>query len=47
MKFVEQLTQGRKTVTVLHEGRVLAPGFGDRFNNGSRGGIPATAVKKP
>jgi urea transport system ATP-binding protein len=27
MKFVEQLTQGRKTVTVLHEGRVLAEGL--------------------
>jgi urea transport system ATP-binding protein len=26
MKFVEQLTQGRKKVTVLHEGRVLAEG---------------------
>jgi urea transport system ATP-binding protein len=26
MKFVDQLTQGRKTVTVLHEGRVLAEG---------------------
>ena len=25
----------------LHEGRKLAPGFGDRFNNGSRGGVPA------
>jgi alpha-ketoglutarate-dependent taurine dioxygenase len=25
----------------LHEGRPLAPGFGDRFNNGSRGGVPA------
>lgn len=25
----------------LHEGRLLAPGFGDRFNNGSRGGVPA------
>lgn len=25
----------------LHEGRELAPGFGDRFNNGSRGGVPA------
>ena len=25
----------------LHEGRQLAPGFGDRFNNGSRGGVPA------
>ncbi len=25
----------------LHEGRALAPGFGDRFNNGSRGGVPA------
>lgn len=30
----------------LHEGRKLAPGFGDRFNNGSRGGIPAVAVKQ-
>lgn len=29
----------------LHEGRQLAPGFGDRFNNGSRGGVPAVAVK--
>ncbi|HEY2977519.1 MAG TPA: urea ABC transporter ATP-binding protein UrtD [Burkholderiaceae bacterium] len=27
MKFVEQLTQGRKTVTVLHEGSVLAEGL--------------------
>jgi urea transport system ATP-binding protein len=27
MKFVEQLTQGRKKVTVLHEGRVLAEGL--------------------
>ncbi len=27
MKFVELLTQGRKTVTVLHEGRVLAEGL--------------------
>jgi urea transport system ATP-binding protein len=26
MKFVDALTQGRKTVTVLHEGRVLAEG---------------------
>ncbi len=26
MKFVDQLTEGRKTVTVLHEGRVLAEG---------------------
>ena len=26
MKFVEQLTQGRKMVTVLHEGSVLAEG---------------------
>ncbi len=26
MKFVDQLTQGRKKVTVLHEGRVLAEG---------------------
>lgn len=25
----------------LHEGRELAAGFGDRFNNGSRGGVPA------
>jgi len=25
----------------LHKGRQLAPGFGDRFNNGSRGGVPA------
>lgn len=24
----------------LREGRPLAPGFGDRFNNGSRGGVP-------
>ena len=28
----------------LREGRALAPGFGDRFNNGSRGGVPALAV---
>ncbi|WP_284620375.1 urea ABC transporter ATP-binding protein UrtD [Aquabacterium humicola] len=27
MKFVEQLTEGRKQVTVLHEGRVLAEGL--------------------
>jgi urea transport system ATP-binding protein len=27
MKFVEQLTQGKKTVTVLHEGSVLAEGL--------------------
>jgi urea transport system ATP-binding protein len=27
MKFVAQLTEGRKTVTVLHEGRVLAEGL--------------------
>jgi urea transport system ATP-binding protein len=27
MKFVDQLTQGRKTVTVLHEGSVLAEGL--------------------
>ena len=27
MKFVEQLTQGRKKVTVLHEGSVLAEGL--------------------
>jgi urea transport system ATP-binding protein len=27
MKFVDQLTQGRKQVTVLHEGRVLAEGL--------------------
>ena len=27
MKFVEQLTQGRKKVTVLHEGNVLAEGL--------------------
>jgi urea transport system ATP-binding protein len=27
MKFVEQLTQGKKKVTVLHEGRVLAEGL--------------------
>lgn len=27
MKFVDQLTQGRKTVTVLHEGGVLAEGL--------------------
>ena len=27
MKFVDQLTQGRKKVTVLHEGRVLAEGL--------------------
>ena len=25
----------------LYHGRALAPGFGDRFNNGSRGGVPA------
>ena len=25
----------------LRDGRQLAPGFGDRFNNGSRGGVPA------
>jgi urea transport system ATP-binding protein len=27
MKFVDQLTQGKKKVTVLHEGRVLAEGL--------------------
>ncbi len=27
MKFVDQLTEGRKTVTVLHEGSVLAEGL--------------------
>ncbi|MCA6216888.1 urea ABC transporter ATP-binding protein UrtD [Ideonella sp. B7] len=27
MKFVDQLTEGRKTVTVLHEGHVLAEGL--------------------
>ena len=27
MKFVDQLTQGRKKVTVLHEGSVLAEGL--------------------
>jgi urea transport system ATP-binding protein len=27
MKFVDQLTQGRKKITVLHEGRVLAEGL--------------------
>lgn len=27
----------------LRDGRPLAPGFGDRFNNGSRGGVPASA----
>ncbi len=26
----------------LRDGRQLAPGFGDRFNNGSRGGVPAS-----
>ena len=26
MKFVDQLTEGRKKVTVLHEGSVLAEG---------------------
>ena len=30
MKFVEQLTEGRKQVTVLHEGRVLAEGTLDQ-----------------
>lgn len=29
----------------LRQGRPLAPGFGDRFNNGSRGGVPALAVE--
>lgn len=29
----------------LREGRPLAPGFGDRFNNGSRGGVPAEAIR--
>ena len=34
MKFVEQLTEGRKKVTVLHEGRVLAEGrLADVQNN--------------
>lgn len=27
----------------LRDGRALAPGFGDRFNNGSRGGVPAVS----
>lgn len=37
-------TQGRLLLRLwlnLCEGRPLAPGFGDRFNNGSRGGVPA------
>ena len=29
----------------LRQGRSLAPGFGDRFNNGSRGGVPARNVE--
>lgn len=29
----------------LREGRPLAPGFGDRFNNGSRGGVPALTAE--
>lgn len=29
----------------LRDGRTLAPGFGDRFNNGSRGGVPAQAFQ--
>jgi hypothetical protein len=28
----------------LRDGRPLAPGFGDRFNNGSRGGVPARSL---
>lgn len=28
----------------LREGRPLAPGMGDRFNNGSRGGVPAMSA---
>ena len=30
----------------LHEGRTLAPGFGDRFNNGSRGGVPVRRARQ-
>jgi urea transport system ATP-binding protein len=33
MKFVEALTQGRKKVTVLHEGRVLAEGLLSEVQN--------------
>ena len=29
----------------LRDGRPLAPGMGDRFNNGSRGGVPALSAK--
>ena len=36
MKFVEQLTQGHKKVTVLHEGSVLAEGSMDTVQNDQR-----------
>ena len=36
MKFVDQLTEGRKTVTVLHEGSVLAEGLLKDVQNNER-----------
>ena len=36
MKFVDQLTQGRKKVTVLHEGSVLAEGLLSEVQNDER-----------
>jgi urea transport system ATP-binding protein len=36
MKFVDQLTQGRRKVTVLHEGRVLAEGLLSQVQNDDR-----------
>jgi urea transport system ATP-binding protein len=42
MKFVDQLTQGRKKVTVLHEGSVLGrrPAVGSAGEPESRRGLP-------
>ncbi len=36
MKFVDELTQGRKTVTVLHEGSVLAEGLLSEVQNNEK-----------
>jgi urea transport system ATP-binding protein len=36
MKFVDQLTQGHRKVTVLHEGRVLAEGLLSQVQNDDR-----------
>jgi urea transport system ATP-binding protein len=36
MHFVDQLTQGRKKVTVLHEGSVLAEGLLSDVQNNER-----------